>query len=162
LQTYVVVADFYDPKTPLPPHQLVVNGIGDFDVAAEALVAAESLLAHVGSGAERAGGGAGYRPLRKCPALGKACREYCSRDRDVPSFAAGGPNGPAAVARARLQFSAASAYAGLSHGQHFVRVESPAALAAAVAELPGSRTLKCWQLNISMPEAPTDARASTA
>ena len=44
-QTYVVVADFYDTKTPLPPHRLVVNGIGDCDAAAPALLAAEALLA---------------------------------------------------------------------------------------------------------------------
>ena len=43
--TEVVVADFYDRKTPLPRHRLVVNGIGDCDVAADALTRAESLLA---------------------------------------------------------------------------------------------------------------------
>lgn len=42
---HVVVADFHDRETPLPPHQLVVNGIGESDVASGALVAAESLLA---------------------------------------------------------------------------------------------------------------------
>ena len=41
---YVVVADFYDTKTPLPPHRLVMNGIGDCDAAAPALHAAEALL----------------------------------------------------------------------------------------------------------------------
>ncbi len=31
--TYVVVTDFYDWKKPLPEHSLIVNGIGDADVA---------------------------------------------------------------------------------------------------------------------------------
>ena len=32
-QTYVLVTDFYDPKTPLPEHRLIINGIGDTDVS---------------------------------------------------------------------------------------------------------------------------------
>ncbi len=43
-QTYVVVADFYDTRTPLPLHRLVINGIGDCDAAGQASRAAESLL----------------------------------------------------------------------------------------------------------------------
>jgi glutathione synthase/RimK-type ligase-like ATP-grasp enzyme len=40
----VVVADFFDPSWPLPEHRLIFNGIGDADVAMQALAAAESLL----------------------------------------------------------------------------------------------------------------------
>jgi len=38
--TTVLVADFYATKTPLPPHQFIVNGIGDSDLAGQALDAA--------------------------------------------------------------------------------------------------------------------------
>ena len=36
--------DFYDPELPLPPHDVIFNGIGDPDCAMESLVAAERLL----------------------------------------------------------------------------------------------------------------------
>ena len=44
-QTLGVVADFYDPATPLLEHQLVINAVGDIDSAEGALRRAESLLA---------------------------------------------------------------------------------------------------------------------
>jgi len=43
--TFVVLPEFYDVNTPLPAHQLVVNGIGDAEMSAGALTAAQSLLA---------------------------------------------------------------------------------------------------------------------
>ena len=47
------------------------------------------------------------------------------------------PEAAAAVARHGFQFPAAGADARISHRAHFLRVESPDALAGAVAELPG-------------------------
>ena len=44
-QTFLLCPEFYDPNTPLPAHQLVVNGIGDADVSPGALAAAQSVLA---------------------------------------------------------------------------------------------------------------------
>jgi hypothetical protein len=41
----VVVPEFYDSKMPLPPHQVVFNAIGDADLAAPALAAAQSVVA---------------------------------------------------------------------------------------------------------------------
>ena len=38
-------SEFYDLATPLPPHHVVFNAIGDADLAATALAAAQSLLA---------------------------------------------------------------------------------------------------------------------
>ena len=38
-------ATFYDRTVPLPPHEVVFNAIGDADLAAEALSAAQSVVA---------------------------------------------------------------------------------------------------------------------
>ncbi len=43
---YLVAAEFYEPGTPLPPHQIVINSIGDADAAAPALTGADALVAH--------------------------------------------------------------------------------------------------------------------
>src|SRR5208283_2651985 len=37
--------EFYDPTVPLPPHNIVFNAIGDPDLAAGALAAAQSIVA---------------------------------------------------------------------------------------------------------------------
>jgi len=44
-QTFVVIPEFYNRNTALPRHELVVNGIGDAEMSAGALTAAQSLLA---------------------------------------------------------------------------------------------------------------------
>jgi hypothetical protein len=44
-QTTVIVAEFYDPATKLPPHRLIVNSIGDADLCRDALEKAKILLA---------------------------------------------------------------------------------------------------------------------
>ena len=76
-QTYVVVADFYDTKTPLPPHRLVINGIGDCDAAGRRCVAAESLLAFTPAPVlNHPSGGTGYGPLRECQPVWEAYRGY--------------------------------------------------------------------------------------
>jgi hypothetical protein len=46
-RTFMVVklfAEYYDPELPLPPHDVIVNGIGDADLCANALNAAQMLL----------------------------------------------------------------------------------------------------------------------
>ena len=42
--TTILTADFYDPSAPLPPHHLVFNAIGDADLPEDALLAAARLV----------------------------------------------------------------------------------------------------------------------
>ena len=44
-RTTVLVTEYYDPKLPLPPHDLVFNSIGDADLCREGLEAARALIA---------------------------------------------------------------------------------------------------------------------
>ena len=138
-QTYVVVADFHDRETPLPAHQLVVNGIGDADVAAAALVAAESLLE------------LNSAPVVNLPAAVLASRrcENARRLGKLPGIKApvtvtfshslmGGEKGAAALAAAGFTFPLLLRTPGFHMGQHFVLVNSAATLGTAVAGLPGA------------------------
>ena len=43
-QVAALYAEFHDPQTPLPPHALVFNAIGDADLCAAALVQAQAVL----------------------------------------------------------------------------------------------------------------------
>jgi aromatic-L-amino-acid/L-tryptophan decarboxylase len=138
-QTYVVVADFHDRETPLPVHQLVVNGIGDADVASLALVAAQSLLELTSA------------PVVNFPAAVLASRrcENARRLGKLPGIKApvtvtfshsllGGEKGATALAAAGFTFPLLLRTPGFHMGQHFVRVNSAAMLSAAVAGLPGA------------------------
>ena len=44
-RTTVLVTEYYDPKVPLPPHDVVFNSIGDADLCRDGLDAARELLA---------------------------------------------------------------------------------------------------------------------
>jgi glutamate/tyrosine decarboxylase-like PLP-dependent enzyme len=137
-ETCVIVADFFDRRTSLPPHQLVVNGIGDSDVAAEALDAAESLLMLTPA------------PVLNAPAAVRATGrcENSMRLSHLPGLITpatsmfphsllAGPDGPAALAGRGFTFPLLLRTPGFHMGQHFVRVETPEMLSEAVAQLPG-------------------------
>jgi aromatic-L-amino-acid/L-tryptophan decarboxylase len=137
-QTYVVVADFYDTQTPLPLHRLVINGIGDCDAAGQALLAAEGLLAFTSA------------PVLNHPAAVRATGrcENASRWQKLPgiktpatvtfSYALlAGQHGATALAGGGFTFPLLLRTPGFHGGQHFVRVESSAALADGLAELGG-------------------------
>jgi aromatic-L-amino-acid decarboxylase len=137
-QTYVVVADFYDSKTPLPPHRLVINGIGDCDAAGQALRAAESLLAV--TTAPVLNHPTAVRTTGRC--------ENASRLQTLPGIKApvmvtfphallAGQDGAAALARCGFTFPLLLRTPGFHGGENFVRVESEAALGDGVAELRG-------------------------
>jgi glutathione synthase/RimK-type ligase-like ATP-grasp enzyme len=48
-QRSLVAAEFYEPEVPLPTHDLVVNAIGDADLATVPLAAAAALVRHTGA-----------------------------------------------------------------------------------------------------------------
>ncbi|HEX4068117.1 MAG TPA: pyridoxal-dependent decarboxylase [Acidobacteriaceae bacterium] len=137
-QTHVVVAGFFDSRQPLPPHRLVVNGIGDVDVSLDALLAAESLLARTSA------------PVLNAPAAVRVTSrcENAARLRNIPGIIApetrffpwaalAAADGAEMLLREGFNFPLLLRAPGFHMGEHFVQVESPAALASAVAELPG-------------------------
>jgi len=156
-ETTVLVADFFDTKTPLPPHQFVVNGIGDPDLADEALKAAESLLAFTSA------------PVLNAPAAVRATGrcENANRLGKLPGLIApatsvfrhallAGPDGPEALAARGFAFPLLLRTPGFHMGQHFCKVESASELASAVDRLPGSRRPEAEVLAIEY----LDARGS--
>jgi glutathione synthase/RimK-type ligase-like ATP-grasp enzyme len=138
-QTLGVVADFYDPATPLPEHQLVINAVGDIDSAEGALRRAESLLALTSA------------PVLNPPAAiwRSGRQDNAERLRSIPGVLApktalfscaslAGDDGASVLAQQGFTFPLLLRVPGFHMGEHFVRVESPADLSAAVTELRGS------------------------
>jgi glutathione synthase/RimK-type ligase-like ATP-grasp enzyme len=140
--TTVVVADHLDPATPLPPHQLIFNTIGDADLCAPALEAAARIVAgarvpvindpravmHTGriGNAERLRGIAGVRTART---------EAMSR------AALAGPDGAGLLAARGFGYPLLLRSPGYHTGRNFMRVASAADLAAAAQSLPGENLL---------------------
>jgi aromatic-L-amino-acid decarboxylase len=138
-QTYVVVADFFDPNIPLPEHRLVVNGSGDVDVSEEALRAAEVLLRKTSA------------PVLNLPSavLATGRCENAARLKNIPGIVApatqifpysllAGPDGAAALREHGFTFPLLLRVPGFHMGEHFVDVATAEALEAAVAGLPGA------------------------
>jgi glutathione synthase/RimK-type ligase-like ATP-grasp enzyme len=132
-QTTVLVPEFYDCNAPLPPHQVVFNAIGDADLAASSLAAAQSLVALTRApvinlpSAVLATGRAGHARLSQLPGVVTPATVTLPRE----SFS------PATVARHGFHFPLLVRTPGFHTGRHFLRVQNAGALAGAVAELPG-------------------------
>ena len=140
--TTVVVADHLDPATPLPPHRLIFNAIGDADLCEPALNAAVRLTAQsaapiindpravmktgrIDNAAELAG------------LSGVITANTLSASRAV---LAGGES-VAWLADHGFTFPLLLRSPGYHTGRNFVLVEKAEGLAAAVAELPGDELL---------------------
>jgi aromatic-L-amino-acid decarboxylase len=137
-QTFVIVPEFYDLQLPLPPHQVVFNAIGDADLSAPALAAAQSLVALTAApvinlpSAVLATGRADHARLSKLPGVLTPATVTLPRD------LLASPEAAATLARHGFHFPLLVRTPGFHTGRHFVRVESPQALPGAVAELPGT------------------------
>jgi glutamate/tyrosine decarboxylase-like PLP-dependent enzyme len=137
-QTFIVFVEFYDPATPLPPHQLIFNAIGDADLAAPALTAAKSLLALssapvVNSPAAVAATGRSDNTQRLSGIPGVIAPAAVT----LPRTLLVGPDAATTLSRHGFEFPLLMRTPGFHTGRHFLRIESLADLPAALAELPG-------------------------
>jgi tetratricopeptide (TPR) repeat protein len=135
---YLVAAEFYEPGTALPPHQIVVNTIGDAECAGPALLGAQALLAHTAA------------PVVNAPeaVLATSRCEIAQRLAGLPGVITAttvtlsrevlsAPDVLPALTRHGLAFPLLLRTPGFHQGEHFVRVESFAEFPAALATLPG-------------------------
>jgi glutamate/tyrosine decarboxylase-like PLP-dependent enzyme len=136
-QTHVLAPEFYRGDPPLPPHQVVFNAIGDADLAAPALAAAQNVVALTGApvinlpSAVLATGRADHARLGRLP--GVVMPATVTLPRELLAAA----NAAATVARHGFRFPLLVRTPGFHTGRHFLRAEGPEGLADAVAQLPG-------------------------
>ena len=149
-QIHALVAEYDDPQIALPPHDLVFNSIGDADVCAQGLEAANSILARSrrpvinhSAAVSKTGRASNAERLRGLPNV-VTPRMACA-----PREALCGAGGAEIVAAAGFSFPVLLRAPGFHTGQHFVRVETPQALAASAAQFPGDQA---WLIE------PLDAR----
>lgn len=147
-QTTVLVTEYYDPRLPLPPHDLVFNSIGDADLCKEGLEAACLVLARTSRAVIN-------QPLAVLK-TGRVCNAerlrglpnvVVPRMATLPRRLLTGSEAPTAIASRRFSFPFLLRAPGFHTGRHFVRVENLQSLAAAVTEFPGDDVCLIEQLD---------------
>jgi hypothetical protein len=139
--------EYHDPDAPLPPHDLLLNAIGDADLCATALKAAVSIASRTRApiinrpdAVLRTGREDNARRFSQTPGVVAPLIETWRRHRLLSRDAAEN------LAAAGFTFPLLLRLPGFQTGQHFLRVETPADLATA-AGLPGDETLVIQFLN---------------
>jgi aromatic-L-amino-acid decarboxylase len=137
-ETFVAVPEFYDAKSPLPPHQVVFNAIGDADLSRSALEAAKALLAlttapviNPPSAVLATGRAMNAERLARVPGVVTPVTITLGRD-DL-----GRPDASSTLHRRGLRFPLLLRTPGFHTGRHFLRVENADQLPNALAALPG-------------------------
>ncbi|HET6307186.1 MAG TPA: tetratricopeptide repeat protein [Rhodopila sp.] len=137
-----VAMEYYTPALALPPHDLVLNAIGDADLCEKALHATMDLLRRTAA------------PVINHPAqvLHTGRAQNASRFHDIAGVVAprckalpqdqlAGPNGARLLASLGFTWPVLLRAPGFHTGQHFLRVNAADELAAAVRTLPGPTVL---------------------
>jgi glutathione synthase/RimK-type ligase-like ATP-grasp enzyme len=137
-QRILVTTEFYDSKTVLPPHQLVVNAIGEADGASAALTGALAVLANTAApvinppAAVLATGRCDIaHRLAHIPGVISATTASMPREHLLASDAG------ATLNRQGFTFPLLLRTPGFHGGEHFLRVETIDDLKPTVAQLPG-------------------------
>lgn len=140
--TTVVVADHFDSKTPLPPHALVFNAIGDADLCRPALEAAKRLTA-----ASKVPVVNDPRAVLKTGRLDNAADLAVLPGVITPKVVTvlrsqlASPEGAAIIADHGFAFPLLLRSPGYHTGRNFLLVEQATGLAASAAALPGDELL---------------------
>lgn len=138
-QIHIAIVEFLHESTVLPPHNLVINAIGDADVRSEALAATEHIIARTSA------------PIINSPAqvleTGR-CR-IADRLATIPGvltarsvlfpreYLTASTSG-AMLREQGFDFPLLIRSPGYHMGQNFIRIETPSALSEAISDLPGS------------------------
>jgi glutathione synthase/RimK-type ligase-like ATP-grasp enzyme len=143
-----VLPEFYKAGTPLPPHQLVINAIGDADLSSQALIDAQSVLERTRA------------PLINAPAavlattrVNNARRLSCVPGVVVPITATlmrgqlSGGEVSKTIESNGLSYPFLLRAPGFHTGLNFVRIESAEALPLALGELPGEEFIAMQYLD---------------
>jgi aromatic-L-amino-acid decarboxylase len=152
-QRILVTTEFYDPKTILPPHHLVVNAIGEADGAAAALTGALAVLANTTA------------PVINPPAavLATGRRDIAHRLAHIPGVISANTStipreqllaadAATALDRQGFTFPLLLRTPGFHGGEHFLSVETIDNLHSVVEQLPGDDLFAIQYLDARGPD----------
>jgi tetratricopeptide (TPR) repeat protein len=148
-----LVAEFYDPGRPLPPHRLIFNAIGDADLCAADLRAADALAAQspapvINAPAKVLTTARAANALR----LGRLPGVRAPRILAMDKAALSGPKAADQVAAEGFSFPLLLRSPGFHTGRHFRLVEGPGDLAPTAQALPGDQLMVMTYLDSRGPD----------
>lgn len=137
-QTTIVFVEYFDAASPLPPHRIVFNAIGDPDMEAPALAAAQRVLAMtstpvINSPTQVTATGRGDNAQRLAGIPGVVTSGAVT----LPRALLASRDAATTLARHDFEFPLLIRTPGFHMGRHFLRIEAIEDLPAALAELPG-------------------------
>jgi glutathione synthase/RimK-type ligase-like ATP-grasp enzyme len=144
----VVVAEFYDDATPLPPHSLVINAIGDADLCRAGLDAAAKIIARTQAPV--------INPPSAVLATGRVANAkrlssienlIAPRAESMSKALLEGKNALAALTGYGFSFPFLLRTPGYHTGHYFVRVDNEDEFSVALKTLPGSELVVMQYLN---------------
>ena len=155
-QKYFVATEFYNSSVPLPPHDLVVNAIGDADLTGPALAGAQSLVAHtiapvINAPAAVLATGRCEVALRLASVPGVVTPRTITLSRELLSPT----DAQATLSRHRFTFPLLLRTPGFHGGEHFLKVDALENLPAALAKLPGRDLTVIQFLDAQSPDGKT-------
>jgi aromatic-L-amino-acid/L-tryptophan decarboxylase len=137
-QTSLILPEFFNTKTPLPAHQLVINAIGDAETSSAALIAAQSLLAltmapvvNPPAAVLATSRSNNAQRLSALPGVVSPLTAVLPRDQLLGSHAVD------TLTRHGFAFPLLLRAPGFHTGLHFLRVDTLEGLPSALAKLPG-------------------------
>jgi tetratricopeptide (TPR) repeat protein len=139
---FLVATEFFNSTTALPPHDLVFNSIGDSDSAPVALAMAQSVLEH--TQAPMINHPAAVQATGRCivaERLARVPNVITPKTIMLPREVLAAQDFETTLSGEGFTFPLLLRSPGFHGGEHFVKVEAPAELAPALAELPGDRLL---------------------
>jgi glutathione synthase/RimK-type ligase-like ATP-grasp enzyme len=148
-----VVTDFYTSSLSLPPHQLVINAIGDADRCEASLDAAQRVLEQPRAAVLNPP--ARIRTTGRAEAarlLGVLEGVVTPRTATLSREILAGPEGSSVLAEHGFSFPVLLRTPGFHGGKHFLRVEHGAGLSEALSRLPGQALTVIQYLDARDPE----------
>lgn len=141
-QTASLIVDFYDTEMDLPPHDVVFNAIGDADRCALVLAGTNAILARTNapvinhpSAVLATGRAANAERLGHLPDV------VTARFAMFPRWLLERTDPTAALSASGFSWPLLLRVPGYHTGEHFVKVDEPDKIAAALAELPGTAVI---------------------
>jgi tetratricopeptide (TPR) repeat protein len=141
-QTTLMAVEYFDEQLPLPPHQIILNAIGDADICQHGLAIAGRLIARTKAPiANHPAAVLQTGRLMNARRLGVISGVVTPRMALVSKVDCGSGKTLEILKNEGLAFPLLLRPPGFHRGNYFVCVASPAALNLAVAELPGENLL---------------------
>jgi glutamate/tyrosine decarboxylase-like PLP-dependent enzyme/glutathione synthase/RimK-type ligase-like ATP-grasp enzyme len=137
-QRYLVASEFYEPGMQLPPHQIVVNAIGDADAAEAALRGAMELVQH--TQAPIINSPQAVLSTGRCAIAERLAGLHgvvTARTVNLPRAVLAAPDALDTLRGQGFAFPLLLRSPGFHQGEHFERIEHSEDLPAALAALPG-------------------------